>query len=604
MEARCIQASELGLPTELYNLNSPHTTHNSTTPSNTELTDLIMQSIQSIQSIQSYQNVFVASLQSALSTGHQGIDLMLGLLLTSVVYYLVQRGPSVARSLWTALLHYLWPSKIMTTGWKHVINIRDTTASDLQLSRLGIQRWSLGRHHFLIVHGAIHALTEAGVIQQSSKQSLMLMMADDSPKTARSRYLNTYLSVFPEGPISHLSMRFTFTRASKQKGTDKGASSQSADTDEEISIPDIHTGVDLEVCTNDMDKTLSFLEQCKLSEIDRCAPVAPKRIPFIYTQNNARAFIGAPFTSCKTFRSVFFSEKERLLNVVDQFTQRKGPWRAELERPWKLVILMHSMPGCGKTSILKALSNLTHRHLMVCNPSLCRSNQDLESLFTDSEINNNQSSIDHVPLTDRIIVMEDLDSSGCEWLLSRETKPLETPVVMMVDDSNTDKGRRGRSTAESTLDRLSKSFSGGPTFSGFLNVLDGIKELTGLIVVITTNRIEKFDSAFLRPGRVDYQLKLEGITGDCAVDMLKFLMGAKNVSDADAARLKLLLSAPGRVLPPCELQQHVQWGGSVSHILDRVEAWLKEPSVSHSNTRECNPEELARRQPIENRDTT
>ena len=41
------------------------------------------------------------------------------------------------------------------------------------------------------------------------------------------------------------------------------------------------------------------------------------------------------------------------------------------------------------------------------------------------------------------------------------------------------------------------------TFSGLLNALDGLVSGTGTITVLTTNHIEKLDSALIRGGRVD-----------------------------------------------------------------------------------------------------
>jgi chaperone BCS1 len=41
------------------------------------------------------------------------------------------------------------------------------------------------------------------------------------------------------------------------------------------------------------------------------------------------------------------------------------------------------------------------------------------------------------------------------------------------------------------------------TFSGLLNALDGAISLNNVLIIITTNHIEKLDPALLRPGRID-----------------------------------------------------------------------------------------------------
>ena len=45
--------------------------------------------------------------------------------------------------------------------------------------------------------------------------------------------------------------------------------------------------------------------------------------------------------------------------------------------------------------------------------------------------------------------------------------------------------------------------SGGVTHSGLLNAIDGVTNSDGRILIMTTNYIERLDSALIRPGRVD-----------------------------------------------------------------------------------------------------
>jgi len=46
------------------------------------------------------------------------------------------------------------------------------------------------------------------------------------------------------------------------------------------------------------------------------------------------------------------------------------------------------------------------------------------------------------------------------------------------------------------------------TFSGLLNALDGVRSQEGRILFMTTNHREKLDPALLRPGRTDFEVKL------------------------------------------------------------------------------------------------
>jgi chaperone BCS1 len=69
----------------------------------------------------------------------------------------------------------------------------------------------------------------------------------------------------------------------------------------------------------------------------------------------------------------------------------------------------------------------------------------------------------------------------------------------------------------------------GVTMSGLLNILDGVIAQEGRIVMMTTNHIEKLDPALIRPGRIDYSVKIDNATTKQAERLLRLL--APNASN-------------------------------------------------------------------------
>ena len=63
------------------------------------------------------------------------------------------------------------------------------------------------------------------------------------------------------------------------------------------------------------------------------------------------------------------------------------------------------------------------------------------------------------------------------------------------------------------------------TLSFLLNLLDGILETPGRILIITTNHPELLDPALIRPGRIDIKLKVGNCTQSMIIDMLRFFYG-------------------------------------------------------------------------------
>ena len=50
------------------------------------------------------------------------------------------------------------------------------------------------------------------------------------------------------------------------------------------------------------------------------------------------------------------------------------------------------------------------------------------------------------------------------------------------------------------------------TFSGLLNALDGVAAAEERIIFMTTNHLERLDSALVRPGRVDVKALLDDVS--------------------------------------------------------------------------------------------
>ena len=57
--------------------------------------------------------------------------------------------------------------------------------------------------------------------------------------------------------------------------------------------------------------------------------------------------------------------------------------------------------------------------------------------------------------------------------------------------------------------------------SGILNVLDGVVDTPGRMLIITTNHPEILDPALIRPGRIDKQLMLGYMEGVDVVSMVE-----------------------------------------------------------------------------------
>jgi mitochondrial chaperone BCS1 len=173
-------------------------------------------------------------------------------------------------------------------------------------------------------------------------------------------------------------------------------------------------------------------------------------------------------------------EKEHLISDIETFRSSKRRY-THLGVPYHRGYLFYGPPGTGKTSLVSALA--AHFRLSIYAFNLAE--------LSDRSL---LSAVNQVP-ANSVLLFEDLDCM-------RGGKA-SGPTIR-------------RSEAASTAgvgERTNLGDRHGVTLSGLLNILDGFHAPTGVLFVMTTNRIETLDSALLRPGRIDYKMYL-GLASD------------------------------------------------------------------------------------------
>ena len=214
--------------------------------------------------------------------------------------------------------------------------------------------------------------------------------------------------------------------------------------------------------------------------------------------SNSICIESVPWESAITFQNSYFQQMETVMRKIDFFLKNKA-WYLEKGIPYNLGILLYGEPGCGKTRFIKQLMNYTGRHGIDIKLNDGMDFNDLQYLIYNEDLDETHI----IPQNQRILIFEDIDALG-EVVKERQTTACQVEPKIIVDDKNICE----TSTEIKLLSHFFKKTNENKNnnLSYLLNMLDGIHECSGRIIIMTTNKVEVLDKALIRPGRIDIKL--------------------------------------------------------------------------------------------------
>jgi len=258
------------------------------------------------------------------------------------------------------------------------------------------------------------------------------------------------------------------------------------------------------------------------------------------------AFIMKHFQTNRKFSNLFGEDIDAIRNRVNFFVKNRK-WYDEKGIPYTLGLLLSGSPGTGKTSTIKCLANETNRHICNVNLNNDMTKTQLENLFFNENIqvmNPSTGQIETycIPLDQRIYVLEDVDCQGdivMERALKNETK----------DGQNEEAPKGGGSIDRKVLEHYEDKHKVDLSF--LLNLLDGVLENPGRIVIMTSNYPDMLDSALIRPGRIDVIAKFRNCSNKTVKEMIEFFYDIQ-LSEEENERISRLKE---EIVTPAELSK-------------------------------------------------
>ena len=87
--------------------------------------------------------------------------------------------------------------------------------------------------------------------------------------------------------------------------------------------------------------------------------------------------------------------------------------------------------------------------------------------------------------------------------------------------------------ADNSKNKLNEPHPEQLNLSFILNLLDGVLETPGRILIITTNHPERLDKALIRPGRIDIHLQVGNCSQEMIIDILRFFYNNPSITIPD-----------------------------------------------------------------------
>ena len=289
------------------------------------------------------------------------------------------------------------------------------------------------------------------------------------------------------------------------------------------------------------------------------------------TSNVESTFTQQKFVTCRTWDNIFLDDWKLLKERVEFFKNNRT-WYEKRGIPWSMGIFLHGPPGTGKTSIIKAIANILNRHLVSTKFEDIEGKKQAKQLFYDEymtiEQSNNRGPVSIVvPIEERLFSLEDADATNDDSaFLRRRDRQSRKPNYVAPPPQLMGASEMGHMAPDTTNDL---------DLATLLSIMDGVLEIPGRVIIISSNYPQDLDHALMRPGRIDMCIELGRISQRPLVHMFRNFFG---LEDVDKSQL------------PSDLFKVVDQKWTPAEAIQIMFRSITKPDLAAANLRYLKPE--------------
>ena len=283
---------------------------------------------------------------------------------------------------------------------------------------------------------------------------------------------------------------------------------------------------------------------------------------------NKVMWTGKPFSPRIDISSVILRDnlQQKIELEIEKFLTSKDIY-ARNGMLWKRGFLFYGPPGTGKTSMVKAIAAKTKFNVYSVKLARFQTDMDMEA------------NLRKIP-PKSIVLFEDID---CMTNIAHSRAEIEDEEDSDEEDPGDEETSTGNGTVPAPPNNPATPKSlkkeplkpNKPTLNTLLNFVDGVDSPEGILIIMTTNHIEKLDPALLRDGRIDARYKLEYCSRRQISDLSEKFFGISITHDQ-------LSDIPDNMLSPATVTRIMMdvsfyaYESPVIKVLDRLKSELLE----------------------------
>lgn len=274
----------------------------------------------------------------------------------------------------------------------------------------------------------------------------------------------------------------------------------------------------------------SWLIHFKLITSEKESPIKSNNDNYLvafYMKNDQKYKI---YPDCTFDRWVSRHKQTLLASIDNMMAKNKNP---NIRGNYNLGILLHGVPGTGKTSFIRALCNYVNRDAYIVDCDQLSTHDTFQAVF-----NNYQK---------HVIVFDEFDHLGPairEHSSEEKIKYVENDIKKKIDELQEQKmallcSTMTNNSQQDELKRLNieiQNVKNSLNLGTIITTLDGMNEMRGRIMVACTNNVHLIAKSIQRPGRFDMVIELSRFTSEEICDYLKMIY-KEEITEKEAAQL-------------------------------------------------------------------